>query len=595
MSEQLLPPDQGGFSSLGLNAKLLQAVEKCGYKEPTPIQQQIIPEILSGNDVLGQAQTGTGKTAAFALPLLNNLTLSYKKQPQLLVLTPTRELALQVCESFEQYGATLKKVKTAAIFGGQEYAGQLKKLQQGVHVVVGTPGRIMDHMRRGTLRLDSLKAIVLDEADEMLNMGFLEDIEWIMTKSPVERQVALFSATMPKTIRDIARKYLHQPVEINIGGKSEHKINIEQQVSITANIAVKKKVLQLILESEEIGAGLIFVRTKTQTLELADFITALGYSCGAINGDMAQNQRLRMVEQLKSGKIRILVATDVAARGLDVDRISHVINFDPPFDAESYVHRIGRTGRAGRFGKAFIFLTPQQKRMLPALQKQTNSKIELYQEPSWDDIRKIRISKFKETITEALQEPTGDLAAVIAEYCEENHVAPEMVAAALAKHGKLIVIDKKPAARKNERQKKEVVVEKTAQKKSVKKQKEPKAPRVSEHPEEGMERFRIEVGSKDGVRAANIVGAIANEADIDSEYIGQIAIHDQYSTVDLPYGMPKQILRVLQRARIFNKTMRMSRLQSEEKAERPARAAADRMKKQKKRAPSRKRKAKQAK
>ncbi len=595
MSEQLLPQEQSGFASLGLNDKLLQAVAGCGYSNPTPIQQQIIPLILSGHDVLGQAQTGTGKTAAFALPLLNNLNLSFKKHPQLLVLTPTRELALQVCESFEQYGATLKKIKTAAIFGGQEYAGQLKKLDQGVHVVVGTPGRIMDHMRRGSLKLSSLKAVVLDEADEMLNMGFLEDIEWIMQQSPAEKQVALFSATMPPTIKQIAQKYLNDPVEVNVGTKSEHKINIEQQYSMTANIAVKKKVLQLILESEDIVAGLIFVRTKTQTLELAEFIAGLGYTCGALNGDIAQNQRLRMVEQLKSGKIKILVATDVAARGLDVDRISHVINFDPPFDAESYVHRIGRTGRAGRFGKAFLFLTSQQKRLLPALQRQTNSTIEPYREPSWTDIKAIRISRFKETITEALTQYTDDLPSVIAEYCDEYQVAPEVVAAALANYGNLIVIDQKPVERKAERKKPEIDSSMPAEKKRGKKEKTPKAERFSEQPEEGMERFRIEVGSEDGVRPANIVGAIANEADIDSEYIGQIAIHDKYSTVDLPYGMPKQIMRVLQRARIFNKTLRISRVPTEEKTVEAVKAAVEKVKKEKKRAPSNKRKIKHSK
>lgn len=592
MPEQVSPQEESGFPSLGLNDKILRAVAVCGYSSPTPIQQQIIPLILEGRDVLGQAQTGTGKTAAFALPLLNNLNLSYKKQPQLLVLTPTRELALQVCESFEQYGATLKKVKTAAIFGGQEYAGQLKKLDQGVHVVVGTPGRIMDHMRRGSLKLGSLKAVVLDEADEMLNMGFLDDIEWIMQQSPDEKQVALFSATMPPTIRKIAKKYLKDPAEINVGSKSAHKINIEQQFSMTANIAVKKKVLQLILESEEIGAGLIFVRTKTQTLELADFIAGLGYSCGAINGDMAQNQRLRMVEQLKSGKIRILVATDVAARGLDVDRISHVINFDPPFDAESYVHRIGRTGRAGRFGKAFLFLTSQQKRLLPALERQTNSKIEQYREPSRADIKAIRIARFKETITEALTQYTDDLPAVIADYCDENQVAPEVVAAALANYGNLIVIDQKPVERKKERKNKEDFSDKPVETKRARKEKAPKNERSSEQLEEGMERFRIEVGSADGVRPANIVGAIANEADIDSEYIGQIEIYDNYSTVDLPYGMPKQIMRVLQRARIFNKTLRISRVPVAEKTVEAVKAEVEKVKKQKRRAPAGKRKAK---
>ena len=388
------------FNQLALNKTLLKSLDEIGYENPTPIQAQTIPLLLDGRDVLGEAQTGTGKTAAFALPLLSNLDLK-QKDPQVLVLTPTRELAIQVAEAFKKYATHIKGFHVLPIYGGQDYRGQIRSLDRGVHVAVGTPGRVMDHMRRGTLRLNNLKTLVLDEADEMLRMGFIDDVKWVLEQLPEERQIALFSATMPQVIRRIATKYLNNPVEILVKVKTATADTIRQRFWPVSGFH-KLDALTRILEAETFDAMLIFVRTKIATAELSDKLEARGYSSAAINGDLAQNTRERTIQNLKNGKIDILVATDVAARGLDVKRISHVVNYDIPYDTEAYVHRIGRTGRAGRDGDAILFVAPREKRMLNAIERATKQKIERMELPSTELINDKRVSKFKQRITDTL-------------------------------------------------------------------------------------------------------------------------------------------------------------------------------------------------
>ncbi len=563
MSQRVLSPLAENFSDLGLNKQLLKSLQKSGYETPTPIQAEMIPHVMEGRDVVGQAQTGTGKTAAFALPMLNQLQCHKKAQPQILVLAPTRELALQVGRSFQNYGSFLNNLKVLQIVGGQDYTSQLKQLKRGVDIVVGTPGRVMDHMRRGSLNLKSLKSLVLDEADEMLKMGFLEDVEWILEQTPKTRQIALFSATMPQTIRRIAKTYLNDPIEITIKNKTATAPTIDQRYLITNGIRAKKDVLGKILEAEAFDGILIFVRTKVQTLELAEHLTQGGYSCGALNGDIPQSQRQRMIEQLKSGRLNILVATDVAARGLDVDRISHVINFDAPFDTESYIHRIGRTGRAGRSGQALLFLHPREKKMKGTIERITGSRIREMKLPTVAEINGRRIAAFKDRITTALAQDRSFYSKLIEEYCQENGTDAHEVAAALAMmtQGKDSLLLREPENQKRQNQKRQD--QRLLQGKKGKKLAKDSVARDKKKavtlPEPGMDRYRIEIGTMDGVMPANIVGAIANEADISSEYIGRILIFDKYSTVDLPYGMPKHILRVLQKARIHNRMMKIRR------------------------------------
>ena len=426
--QQLLPQD---FRSLQLAEPIMRALEEVGYENPTPIQAQTIPLILEGRDVLGQAQTGTGKTAAFALPILSNIDIELA-EPQALILAPTRELAIQVAEAFQRYAEYLKGFHVIPIYGGQDYGIQLRMLKRGVHVVVGTPGRVMDHMRRGSLNLSSLKCLVLDEADEMLRMGFIDDVEWILDQTPKGRQVALFSATMPSVIRRIAQKYLNKPAEVTIQSKTTTVDTIRQRYWIVGG-SHKIDILTRILEVEPFDGMLIFVRTKTMTLELAEKLQARGYGAAALNGDMAQNQRERTVEQLKNGALSIVIATDVAARGLDVERISHVINYDIPSDTESYVHRIGRTGRAGRAGDAILFVSPREKNMLSSIERATHSRIELMELPSTEVINNKRVAKFNQKITDTIAaEDLGFFTSLIEQYCHEHDVPAIEAAAALA-------------------------------------------------------------------------------------------------------------------------------------------------------------------
>ena len=419
------------FSKFELKPTLLKALYEVGYETPTPIQDQTIPLLLEKKDVLGQAQTGTGKTAAFALPLLSNLNLR-QKEPQLLVLAPTRELAIQVAEAFKKYASHIKSFHVLPIYGGQEYRRQIHGLKRGVHVVVGTPGRVMDHMRRGTLKLEKLNTLVLDEADEMLRMGFIDDVEWILEKAPPNRQIALFSATMPQKIQSIAKRYLKDPAQIIIKVKSTTADTIRQRFW-PVNRINKLEALTRILEVESFEAMLIFVRTKTATVELSSKLEARGYASSAINGDIKQNQRERTIDYLKSGKLDILVATDVAARGLDVERISHVVNYDMPHDTEGYVHRIGRTGRAGRTGDAILFVTPREIRMLHTIEKATNQKIGIMELPSTKLLNNQRITKFKRLITDTLNnEELGIFYQMIEQYQKEHNVPAIEIAAALA-------------------------------------------------------------------------------------------------------------------------------------------------------------------
>ncbi len=558
------------FADMGLTAPLLQAISDLGYETPTPIQQEMIPHMLEGKDVVGQAQTGTGKTAAFALPLLTRLQTDKTRSPQILVLAPTRELAIQVAEAFENYGKHIKDLRVLPIFGGQDYTIQLKQLHRGVQVIVGTPGRVMDHIRRGTLITETIHSLILDEADEMLKMGFLEDVKWILEQLPGRKQTALFSATMPRTIRDIAQKYLKDPVEITIKTKTVTAQTVNQRCLITNGLAAKLNALSRLLEAETFDGILVFVRTKIQTVELAEQLVALGYAAAPLNGDIQQSQRLRTVEQLKAKKIDILVATDVAARGLDVERISHVINYDIPFDAEAYIHRIGRTGRAGRSGEAILFINGRERSMLKSIEQATRQKIQMTDLPSTATINKKRIDGFKEKITTALQGDTSFYLTLVNDYLRDTQVPPEKLAAALA----LLVQGNRPLLLEEQK-----IPETPMYEKRYNAPPKPKArtggrtSHVQLPPEEGMERFRIELGSEQGIKPANIVGAIANEADINSRHIGRIAIYDSYSTVDLPCGMPDDTLRLLHKSRVGSKTLKIQRIGSadSETAPSPAR------------------------
>ncbi len=549
------PSPTPGFSELKLPHALLSVLDELGYETPSPIQARAIPPLLEGHDLLGHAPTGTGKTAAFALPLLARMD-SASKQVQALVLTPTRELAIQVAEAFQRYAAHLPGFHVLPIYGGQDYGIQIRQLKRGVQVVVGTPGRIMDHLRRGTLKLGSLQALVLDEADEMLRMGFIDDVEWILEQTPCERQTALFSATMPKEIEKIARRHLQDPRQVSIEAKTATAATIRQRYWLVSGLH-KLDALTRILEVEPFDATILFVRTRTATLELAQRLEARGYSAAAINGDMAQKQREQMVEQLKRGDIDILVATDVAARGLDVERISHVINYDIPNDPEAYIHRIGRTGRAGRQGDAILFVSPRERRMLHAIEKATRQKIEPLELPSVEAVNHRRVAAFLQRISDTLA--AGELTfmeGLVERYQREHDVPASEIAAALAK----MALGDRPLLLEAEKPRKP---RKAGQDKEKAGRKPPPAREKRKRPlPEGMERFRIEVGHEHGVKPGNIVGAIANEAGLDGKYIGGIDIRDDHSLVDLPEGMPKEIFQDLKKTRVCNRPLRITRIKS---------------------------------
>lgn len=548
------PANTPSFKDLALSESVLKALESVGYETPSPIQAQIIPFVMAGRDVLGQAQTGTGKTAAFALPVLSRLDVK-QKDPQVLVLAPTRELAIQVAEAFQRYASHIKGFHVLPIYGGQDYTTQLRQLNRGAHVIVGTPGRVMDHMRRGTLKLDQLKTLILDEADEMLRMGFIDDVEWILEQTPSSRQTALFSATMPTEIRKIAQQYLNNPEQITIKVKTATAANIRQRYWFVSGVH-KMDALTRILEAEKFDGMIIFVRTKTATIEVAEKLEARGFSASAINGDMSQALRERAIENLKSGKLDILIATDVAARGLDVDRITHVVNYDIPYDTESYIHRIGRTGRAGRTGDAILFVSPREKRLLANIEQATKQKVEEMQLPSTEFINNTRITRFKQRITDTLAaEELSFYNQLINQYQVEHDVPAIDIAAALAKllQGDTPLLLKDPAKKPRKDQAEEKSQTGRDRDHGLKREKG----RIGQVE---MELFRIEVGHSDGVKPGNIVGAIANETGIDGDHIARIKIEENYSTVELPAGMPKDLFQALKKVRVAGKPLNISKL-----------------------------------
>ncbi len=529
------------FADLGLATPILKAVADSGYETPSPIQAESIPPLLAGHDVIGMAQTGTGKTAAFALPLLSRLDPTLRT-PQILVLTPTRELAIQVAEAMQSYARHLPNFHVLPIYGGQAMQIQLRQLRRGAQVIVGTPGRIQDHLRRKSLELNQLRAVVLDEADEMLRMGFIDDVEQILEHTPADRQIALFSATIPAPIRKIAGKHLHKPVEIRIRTKTATVKATRQRYWLVEGTH-KLDALTRILEVEETDALIIFVRTKNATTELAEKLGARGFEATALNGDINQAQREKTIERLKRGELDIVIATDVAARGLDVARVSHVINYDIPYDPESYVHRIGRTGRAGRTGDAILFVAHREKRMLRTIERATGQTIEPMRLPNRADITDRRTTRFKAQIQETLGTQNLDFFRTLAvDAAAENGVDSNDIAAALAYLlqreqplvPELAEIEVKPQAKVREKHKRNA--------------------------DDGdIVRYRLEVGKSHGVEPRHIVGAIANEAGIESQYIGAIRIHDRYTTVDLPASMPNEVFQHLQKVWVCGQQLGLSK------------------------------------
>jgi len=576
------------FSELGLTPQLLDALNEIGYENPSPIQAQTIPLLLEGGDMLGQAQTGTGKTAAFALPLLANIDVR-RKETQVLVLAPTRELAIQVSEAFQKYASKMQGFHVLPVYGGADYTGQIRQLKRGAHVVVGTPGRVMDHMRKGTLKLGGLKTLVLDEADEMLRMGFIDDVEWVLEQLPEKRQIALFSATMPTAIRRIAKTHLNNPHEITVKTKTTTAENIRQRYWMVSGHH-KLDALTRILEAEPFDASIIFVRTKMATVELADKLSARGYSAAPLSGDIQQKQRELTVNRLKNGQLDIIIATDVAARGLDVKRITHVINYDIPLDTESYVHRIGRTGRAGAKGDAILFVAPREKRLLAAIERATKKPIELMELPSTEMINDKRIANFKQRISDTIGVENNQefefYSQLIEQYQQEHNIPAIEIAAALAKllQGDTpLLLKNQPAPRREKfdrdshqgkdrgrdrkRPERGERSERPSRGERPERSEKPKRERKSrDEPEVGMETFRIEVGKEHGVAPGNIVGAIANEAGLESSYIGRIDIQDSYSLIDLPEGMPKDLFKDLKKVWVSGQQLKISRVNTPEKS-----------------------------
>lgn len=544
---------------------MAQSLDSFGYETPSPIQAAAIPPLLAGQDIIGQAQTGTGKTAAFALPLLANLDIE-ARAPQVLVLAPTRELAIQVAESFQKYARSIDGFHVLPVYGGQAYQHQLQPLKRGVHVVVGTPGRICDHIRRKSLKLNHLQCLVLDEADEMLKMGFIDDVNWVLEHTPDERQIALFSATMPPAIHKIASTYLREPVEVKIQVRQATADTINQRYQVVSG---RRKIdaLSRILEVESIDAALVFVRTKTATGGIAEQLEARGFAASALNGDIVQAQREQIVRRLKDGKIDVIVATDVAARGLDVRRVSHVINYDAPTDAEAYVHRIGRTGRAGERGEAILFVTPREKRLLRMLGRATGAEISPMAMPSADQVNTQRIDRFKDRITQAIEggELEFNLRLVDSYLTDHPEADATQVAAALAylaQGERPLLLEEKaaprpeefaPGAGKGERSR-----DKGRGKNRERQKGNPK--KVEATTESGMERFRLEVGYRDNAKPGVIVAMIAKASGLQGKHIGRIEIYPNFSTVDLPEGMPDDVFEDLSRAKLGGRALKLSRV-----------------------------------
>jgi ATP-dependent RNA helicase DeaD len=543
-------PERTGFAALNLAPPVLSALEQIGYEQPSPIQSRSIPLLLAGRDLIGVAQTGTGKTAAFALPLLSRLDLA-KAKPQVLVLTPTRELAIQVSEAFRRYASQMKGFRVVPIYGGQEYSGQLRQLSRGVHVVVGTPGRIMDHLTRGSLVLGDLQTLVLDEADEMLRMGFLDDIKWILRHTPDERQTALFSATMPGPIRKVAETYLKKPSEVRIESRTATVEHTEQHACLVHGQG-KLDALTRLLETADFDGMLVFVRTKTATVELAERVEARGFACDALNGDMNQLARERTIGRFRSGSLDILIATDVAARGIDVPRISHVVNFDIPYDAEAYIHRVGRTGRAGRNGTAITFVTARESRLLRSIERVIRSPIAWLDMPGHEQLAERRIKAFKQQMQDVLggEQPLEFFRQLIREFAVENACSTEDAAAALA----FLVQRKRPLQPPPDKSPPPRHLRPQPDRFRDDRKSRPPRPDESE-----FETYRIQVGRDHGATPGHIVGAIANEVGLESRYIGRIQLFDKHSTVNLPRGMPRNALQHLRKVRIFQQPLAIQR------------------------------------
>ncbi|AHE66376.1 DEAD/DEAH box helicase [Legionella oakridgensis] len=548
------------FAALGLADVLLQALDDLQFVTPSPIQQQTIPWLLQGRDLVGLAQTGTGKTAAFALPILQRLA-AQQLDTQALIITPTRELAIQVAEHFESLSAHQRGIRVSVLCGGQDYRPQLKKLREGAQIVVGTPGRVLDHLERGTLQLAHLKTFVLDEADEMLRMGFIEDVEAILAKLPAERQMALFSATMPARIRHIATRYLNDPVSVEIRTETATVKSIEQRF-LFASQHQKPGVLLRVLAVEEHQGVIVFVRTKNSADETAEFLQQHGHHAMAIHGDLTQALRERIIAQFKQGAIDILVATDVAARGLDVDRVTHVINYDIAHDCETYVHRIGRTGRAGRSGVTILFVTPKESRMLNILERHIRQRIEKVKVPTDDMIQAVRQQRFLSRISARLQhEHLTDYHRVIEDFIKKHNIAAVDVAAALA----LLLNQDKPWQSELSIPKLEQQEERGTKRKPFEARTERKTGKLEKgrkrfNDEYSQELFRLDVGKVHGVKPGNIVGAIANEAGLQSRFITGLKIHDHYSTVRLPSGMPKEVMHGLNKAWVCGRQLKLTSL-----------------------------------
>ncbi|EOD8835923.1 DEAD/DEAH family ATP-dependent RNA helicase [Enterobacter hormaechei] len=558
------------FADLGLKAPILEALNDLGYEKPSPIQAECIPHLLSGRDVLGMAQTGSGKTAAFSLPLLNNIDPDLRA-PQILVLAPTRELAVQVAEAMTEFSKHMRGVNVVALYGGQRYDVQLRALRQGPQIVVGTPGRLLDHLKRGTLDLSKLSGLVLDEADEMLRMGFIEDVETIMAQIPEGHQTALFSATMPEAIRRITRRFMKEPQEVRIQSSVTTRPDISQSYWSVYGMR-KNEALVRFLEAEDFDAAIIFVRTKNATLEVAEALERSGYNSAALNGDMNQALREQTLERLKDGRLDILIATDVAARGLDVERISLVVNYDIPMDSESYVHRIGRTGRAGRAGRALLFVENRERRLLRNIERTMKLTIPEAELPNAELLGKRRLEKFAAKVQQQLESSDLDqyraLLSQIQPVAEGEELDMETLAAALLKmaQGERSLIVPPDAPMRPKREFRDDRFERRGDRND-------RGPR-GDRPERGgedrprrerrdageMELYRIEVGRDDGVEVRHIVGAIANEGDISSRYIGNIKLFGSHSTIELPKGMPGEVLQHFTRTRILNKPMNMQLL-----------------------------------
>ena len=546
-----------GFDGFGFSEALLSTLKKKGYSEPSPIQKAAFPELMLGRDLVGQAQTGTGKTAAFALPILERLQTG-QKTPQALVLAPTRELAMQVADSFKAYASGHPHLKVLAVYGGSDFRSQINALKRGVDVVVGTPGRVMDHMRQGTLDTSGLRSLVLDEADEMLRMGFIDDVEWILEQLPKERQVVLFSATMPSEIRRLSKRYLKEPAEVTIRTKDQEGKRIRQR-SIAVPMSHKLEALQRVLDACGGEGVIIFARTKAITLTVAETLDAAGHQVAVLNGDVPQNQRERTVERLRSGSVDILVATDVAARGLDVERIGLVINYDMPFDSEAYVHRIGRTGRAGRTGEAVLFVTPRERRFIRNLERATGQPIEQMEVPGNTAINQGRLDRLRKQLSAAAtaERSNEEEGALLKELMQRVATELELSQEDLAMAALNLAIGPNPLLRHGD----DDWIKNTQRndRERLERRGDRRGDRPARAPEENMQRYRVEVGHRDRVKPGNLVGAIAGETGLQGRMIGRIQIFDNHSLVDLPKGMPEDVFNSLQRLRVMNRELQISR------------------------------------